>query len=259
MSDFLDVLAEDAKTTVSSGYYEQLPSTEPVSASLKRAILQSNSAAIIAEVKGASPSRGVIRQDFSPGQVAQAMVSGGAVGISVLTEPRHFQGSLNNIAEVRKSVHVPVLMKDVIVSPRQVEAASKLGANAVLLIQAMFDRGYCGFELPEMLAKAHSKGLEVLLEVHCMDEFVRACDAGADMLGINNRNLGTLKVDLNVTKKILTAGRPSGSVVVSESGIGSIGDVRFLKEVGADAFLVGSSIMSADCVEEKVREFVNAY
>ncbi len=259
MSDFLDVLAGDAITTVISGYYEQLQPAESVSSSLKGAILQSNSAAVIAEVKGASPSKGIIRQDFSPGQVARAMVSGGAVGISVLTEPRHFHGSLNNIIEVRKSVRVPVLMKDIIVSPQQVEAASKLGANAVLLIQTIFDRGYCDFELSEMVAKAHSKGLEVLLEVHCIDEFLRACESGADMLGVNNRNLCTLKVDLNVTREILTARRPSMSVVVSESGIGSVYDVRFLKEAGADAFLIGSSVMSASCVEEKVREFVNAY
>jgi indole-3-glycerol phosphate synthase len=258
MSDFLDVLAADAKTTVASGYYVQLPPAEPILASLRERILQSTSAAVIAEVKGASPSKGTIRQDFSPAQVAQAMVRGGAIGISVLTEPIHFSGSLRNIADVRRAVQVPVLMKDIIVSSQQVEAASKLGANAILLIQAVFDRGYCDFEISEMVTKAHSKGLEVLLETHSVDEFVRASRAGADLLGINNRNLGTLKVDLNVTKKVLAACQHGGKVVVSESGVTTPADVRFLREVGADAVLIGSSIMSADNVEAKVREFVNA-
>jgi indole-3-glycerol phosphate synthase len=258
MHDFLDLLAADAKATVDSGYYERGVLTKPVAASLKKAILNNRGGAVIAEVKGASPSRGKIRQDFSPAQIAQDMVQGGAIGVSVLTEPKYFKGSLSNIAEVRQSVNVPVLMKDIVVSPLQLEAASKLGANAVLLIQAVFDRGYCDSELPEMVAKAHSKNLEVLLEAHSAGEFVRAVQSEADLLGINNRNLCTLDVDLNVTKSILSQCQHTGRVIVSESGVTTPDDLRFLREFGADAFLIGSSIMSADNVEAKIREFVKA-
>jgi indole-3-glycerol phosphate synthase len=258
MTDFLDVLAQDAKNTIREGYYENLTSSKPVVGSLRGAILNSKAVAVIAEVKGASPSRGTIRQDFAPGNIADSMVSGGAVGISVLTEPKHFQGSLANIAKVRQAVNVPVLMKDIVVNPIQLDVASKVGANAVLLIQSLFDRGYCEFGVNEMITKAHSKNLEVLLETHDEAEFVRAVETEADLIGINNRNLAMLTVDLNVTKNVLAKCSSKGKVVVSESGISSTVDLRFLRECGARAFLIGSALMLADNVKEKVREFVNA-
>jgi indole-3-glycerol phosphate synthase len=133
-----------------------------------------------------------------------------------------------------------------------------MGANAVLLIKALFDRGYSDRTLDEMIAGAHVLGLEVLLEAHTATEFSSAVKTGADLVGINNRNLGTLKVDLNVTKKILSKNGPKGKLVISESGINTPTDIRFLRESGARAFLIGLAIMSADNVEEKVREFVNA-
>jgi indole-3-glycerol phosphate synthase len=258
MTDFLDVLAQDAKKTIREGYYENLTPSKPVAGSLRGAILNSKAVAVIAEVKGASPSRGTIRQDFVPGNIAVSMVSGGAVGISVLTEPKHFQGSLVNIAKVRQAVNVPVLMKDIVVNPIQLDVASKVGANAVLLIQSLFDRGYCEFGVNEMITKAHSKNLEVLLETHDEAEFVRAVETEADLIGINNRNLAMLTVDLNVTKNVLAKCSSKGKVVVSESGISSTVDLRFLRECGARAFLIGSALMLADNVKEKVREFVNA-
>lgn len=258
MHDFLDVLAVDAQATVESGYYERIVTVNATEESLKTAVLLNKGSAVITEVKAASPSRGLIRREFSPSQIAQSMVQGGAAAISVLTEPKHFNGSLDNMAAVRRYVHVPVLMKDIIVSPRQLDAASKLGANAVLLIQAVFDRGYCSIELTEMVAKAHSKGLEVLLETHGMAEFVRCAKTEADLLGINNRNLATLNVDLNVTKNVLRNCPHEGKLIVSESGVSTPADVKFLRECGADAFLVGSLVMAAENVEEKVRELVNA-
>jgi indole-3-glycerol phosphate synthase len=149
-------------------------------------------------------------------------------------------------------------MKDIIISPVQLEAAATVGADAVLLIKALFDRGYCKPGVDEMVVEAHSRGLEVLLEAHSEDEFHRALGSDADMVGINNRDLGTLKVDLNVTKKILEKNPGEGKIVVSESGITKADNVRFLRACGADAFLVGSAIMRADDVEAKVREFVHA-
>ena len=258
MLDFLDTLAIDAKATVREGYYGEVAASKKVQASLRASILHRKAMPVIAEVKGASPSRGVIMDKLEPGQVAHAMARGGAVGISVLTEPKHFNGALGNITEVRRNVNLPVLMKDIIVDPTQLNAASLIGANAVLLIQSVFDRGYCRCSLNEMVTKAHSKDLEVLLETHNLDEFVRAVKTDADLVGVNNRNLGTLKVDLDVTKRILASCPGSGKIAVSESGINTPTDLCFLWGCGAQAFLIGSSIMLADNVESKVREFVDA-
>ena len=258
MPDFLDKLAGDAKETVDSGYYEVAIQIVMARNSLKKAILKSARAHLITEIKAVSPSKGTIRTGFEAGQIAQAMERGGAVGISILTEPKHFKGSLGSLVETRRAVQLPVLMKDIIISSKQLEAASKAGASAVLLIQALFDRGYCECTIEEMITKAHSENLEVLLETHSLEEFRFAVQSDADLVGINNRNLGTLKVDLNVTKNIIANGETNGKIVVSESGVESPRDIRFLRECGANAFLVGSAIMLADDVEGKVRELVTA-
>ncbi|MCW4009348.1 MAG: indole-3-glycerol-phosphate synthase [Candidatus Bathyarchaeota archaeon] len=262
MPDFLDTLAADAKATVASGYYTAPKKAVVCPASLSAAISECSKAPIIAEVKAASPSAGTIRKSLEPERLAQAMARAGAVGISVLTEPKHFQGSLSNLCRVREAVELPILMKDIIVSPLQLSAASRMGANVVLLIQALFDRGYCQETLSSMIADAHARKLEVLLETHNADEFSRAVTSNADLVGINNRDLGTLKVDLKVTQSILKRNQPVDAnvkPVVSESGVLAAADVRFLRKCGAQAFLVGSAVMLADNVEAKVRELVNAY
>jgi len=258
MPDFLDVLARDAKATIEKGYYEHLDEVIAAPVSLRKVILQSQYVPVIAEIKGASPSAGVIRRDFEAERIALGMARGGATGISVLTEPEHFNGSLSNLAKVRKAVKLPILMKDIIISPLQLDVAARIGANAVLLIQALFDRGYGDLGVHEMIEEAHSKQLEVLLEVHDEGEFQRASESDADLVGINNRNLGTLEVDLNVTKRILERKLVNGKIVVSESGIHTAADIHFLSGCGAKAFLIGSAIMSADDVESKVREFTLA-
>ena len=258
MADFLDTLAQSARTTIDSGYYETLNEPVTSSISLKQAILEAENAPVITEIKAASPSAGTIREHIQASSVAESMEKGEAVGISVLTEPKHFNGSLRSLAEARRTVKLPILMKDIILSPVQLDAASKAGANVALLIEALFDRGYCECSVHEMIARAHSTGLEVLLEAHTSDEFRSAVRTHADLVGINNRNLATLKVDLNVTKAILESNRAEGKVVVSESGINTATDLRFLRECGAQAFLIGSAVMLADNVEAKVREFVLA-
>jgi indole-3-glycerol phosphate synthase len=169
----------------------------------------------------------------------------------------HFNGSLETLAETRKAVKIPILMKDIIVSPLQIAIASKMGANAVLLIKALFDRGYTQKSLDEMILGAHLLGLEVLLEAHKASEFASALKTDADLIGINNRDLTTLKVDLNVTKNILAKNMAKGKLVVTESGIKTPADISFLRESGASAFLVGSAIMLAENVEEKVKELAN--
>ncbi|MDH5390403.1 MAG: indole-3-glycerol-phosphate synthase [Candidatus Bathyarchaeota archaeon] len=258
MADFLDLLARDAKETINKGYYEVPTQISTSSISLKKAILKSKKIPIITEIKAASPSLGTIRKNFDSEEVAGDMENGGAVGISVLTEPKHFKGSLISLTKVRKAVKLPILMKDIIISPTQLETASKIGANAVLLIEALFERKYCEYDVHEMIAQAQSKNLEVLLESHNEDEFQSAINSNADLIGINNRNLGTLKVDLEVTKRILEKNGAHGKIVVSESGIKTLTDLRFLHECGAHAFLIGSAIMMAGNIEKKVKEFVMA-
>jgi indole-3-glycerol phosphate synthase len=256
MLDFLDVLARDAKETIRSGYYQVPTQTRTAPISLKKAILKSKTVPVIAEIKAASPSAGVIRTNVKAAGVARAMERGGAVGISVLTEPTHFQGSLTSLAEARKAVKLPILMKDIILSPVQVEVAPKVGANAVLLIQALFERKHCECGIKEMIAEAHSRNLEVLLETHNEDEFRFAVETDADLVGINNRDLGTLKVDLNVTKHILENNDAKGKIVVGESGVITLADLCFLRACGANAVLIGSAMMQAGNVEAKVKEFV---
>jgi indole-3-glycerol phosphate synthase len=259
MPDYLDTLARDAKETVAQGYYAASTQGSASSVSLRRAITESRRNAVITEVKAGSPSRGTIKADFDPAEVARAMEKGGAIGISVLTEPKHFGGSLGYLAKVREAVRLPILMKDITVDPIQLETASRIGANVILLIEAVFERGYCELSLDEMITQAHAKRLEVLLETHNENEYQHAIDANADLVGINNRDLRTLKVDLGITEKILAKHESKGKVVVSESGVMTPADMLFLRGCGAQAFLIGSSVMMAENIEQKVKEFVTAH
>jgi len=258
MADFLDVLARGVKETIDNGYYKLQIQTTTAHVSLKKAIIESKTVPVITEIKAASPSVGTIRKNLEAGKLAKAMEKGGAIGISVLTEPKYFKGSLNSLIEARKAVKLPILMKDIIISPTQLEVASKIGANAVLLIQGLFDRGHCECDANEMIMKAHSKNLEVLLETHNEDEFLSAVNSEADLIGINNRDLGTLRINLDVSRRILRNSDAKGKIVVSESGINTIADLRSLRECGAHAFLIGSAIMLSNNIEEKVKEFVQA-
>lgn len=258
MADFLDELAHSAMERIKNGYYDVAIQVPTSSVSLKRKILASEHISIIAEIKAASPSSGIIRKKVNPENIAIAMENGGAIGISVLTEPEHFRGSLAYLTEVRRAVKLPLLMKDVVISPIQLKAASKTGANAILLIGALFERGCCECDVHDMIAQARVMNLEVLLETHSEEEFSSALNTSADLIGINNRDLKTLKVDLETTKRILKKVDPEGRVVVSESGIKTPGDVHYLKECGVHAFLIGSSIMMATDIEKRVKEFAMA-
>ena len=137
MADFLDTLAQSAKATISSGYYEAITETATADVSLKKAILETKNAPVITEIKAASPSAGTIRENVEARSIAESMEKGGAVGISILTEPKHFNGSLRSLVEARRAVKLPILMKDIILSPAQLDTASKLGANVALLIKAL--------------------------------------------------------------------------------------------------------------------------
>jgi indole-3-glycerol phosphate synthase len=186
------------------------------------------------------------------------MKKGGAVGISVLTEPKHFGGSFEILSMVREVLDLPILMKDFIISPVQIEAAEKMGANAILLIKSIFDRKLSDFSLNNMIKMAKSKSMEVLLEVHNEAEFLSSLKTEAEMIGINNRDLSNLNTSFDAIKRILNVTGNGGRIIVSESGIKSPEDIRLLRSFGAHAFLVGTSIMVAKDVESKVREFVEA-
>jgi indole-3-glycerol phosphate synthase len=259
MADFLDVLARDAKETINEGYYELSAQRIFPFVSLRKAIIESDKNAVITEVKAASPSRGTIKNNFKPDEVARAMEKGGAIGISVLTEPKHFGGSLDYLTMVRKAVKLPLLMKDIIINPIQLETASKIGANAVLLIEALFDREYIECGIDEMIAEAHTRNLEVLLETHNEKEFQFANISDADLIGINNRDLRTLEVDIGITERILKGHCTHKKIVISESGIMETADLLFLRSCGAQAFLIGSKVMMADNIQRKVEEFVAAH
>jgi len=257
MGDLLDRFAQDAKRRVNEGYYD-VEETISNTRSLKEAILECKRVPIITEVKAASPSLRVIKESIDVAKVALAMQSGGSTGISVLTEPDYFHGSIDYFVKVRRQVGLPLLMKDFIVSFAQVDAASRIGANAVLLIKTLFDRDCCESDVNTMIEYVHSKKLEVLLESHSPGEFSSALDTDADLVGINNRDLRTLKVDLKTTREIMENSSTKGKIVVSESGVENASDICYLLKYGVRAFLVGSSIMSSSDVEEKVRELVNS-
>lgn len=222
-------------------------------ASLAGAIRSRNgSTAVIAEIKCASPSRGVIRRNVDIPMMARALSGAGCAAISVLTEPYWFGGSLGDIAQVKEAVTVPVLRKDFIIDIKQVEETRAFGADAVLLIAAVLrDR------LPEFVDASFDTGLEPLVEVHNDDEVKRALLTRAAIIGINHRNLATLAIDRSSTRTLSGAIRSSGRLVVSESGMRSADDVRALKPY-CDAFLIGSSIMSHQHPSKKLEEFVCA-
>ena len=213
-------------------------------------------ATLITEIKFSSPSLGKIRTLSDPVSIAKSMIAGGAKALSVLTQPNLFNGSPDYFIQVRKAVNVPMLMKDIIVDKIQIDAAEKMGADYMLLIQSLFDQNYLE-DIEEFISYGHEKGLCILLEAHTKAEFENALKTDADLVGINNRNLDTLELNLETTKEILD-GFDKSRPILSESGIESPEDIQFLKKHGADAFLVGSSLMKSENIEENVKKLVTA-
>ncbi len=197
---------------------------------------------IVAELKSRSPSRGVIRADFDPVSCAKAYFEGGAAAISVLTDSHYFGGELATLEIVRRAVPLPLLRKDFVVDSYQIDEARVAGADAVLLIVAGFPGSDSAAEIRRLRDRADHLGLDALVEVHDDREFDIAIECGANLIGVNNRDLGTFEVDLKISERL--AGRaPDGVVVVAESGIFTAEDVARLESAGADAFLVGEALM----------------
>jgi indole-3-glycerol phosphate synthase len=197
---------------------------------------------VIAEAKRRSPSRGILRDDYDPAAIARAYEASGAAAVSVLTEPTFFDGSLDHLRAVRAAVSLPILRKDFVVTPFQIEEAAASGADAVLLIAAALGAP----ELTTLLAAARTGGLDALVEVHDRAELDRALESGAAIVGVNSRNLRTLDVDVRVFDA-LAPHLPDGVVAVAESGLKAGADVARLRSLRYDAFLIGERFMgSAD-------------
>lgn len=202
---------------------------------------------VVAEIKPTSPTTAGTRDD-DPVALAEGMVAGGAAALSVLTEPAHFGGSVDVLDRVREAVDVPVLRKDFVVAESQLDAVE---SDVVLLIAR-----FVGDDLPDLLAAARERGFQVLVEVHDREELEAALDAGATTIGVNNRDLAELVVDLGTFESVAPH-VPDDVTLIAESGIGSPEDVRRMRTAGADALLVGSAIMDGD-VEANTRALTRA-
>jgi indole-3-glycerol phosphate synthase len=206
---------------------------------------------IIAEIKKASPSKGLIRADFDPVQIAQDYAAHGASAISVLTEERYFQGSLDYLEQIHEAVSLPLLRKDFMLDPYQIVEAKSYGADAVLLITAMLDLGL----MRELREQADALSLDALVEVHTERELESALGAGARLIGINNRDLKTFEVDLTTTERVAPR-VPSGALAVCESGIDSVEQIRRMEKFGVHAFLIGESLMRATQPGQRLAELL---
>ncbi|MFZ5644149.1 MAG: indole-3-glycerol phosphate synthase TrpC [Bacillota bacterium] len=222
----------------------------PPARSLSRSLKQSGKVTLLAEIKGASPSKGTIRKNFNPSDVARIYAENGAAAISVLTDEKFFSGRPEYLTEVRKATELPVLRKDFIIDPIQIYQARLLGADAVLLICSALSSK----DLGSLMKAAEESGLEALVEVHDEYELDSAIKAGAINIGINNRDLRTFVTDINTTIKLSKKLGNSSTVLVSESGIKSRADIEMLKEHGVSAVLVGEALMAAADIAGKVRE-----
>jgi indole-3-glycerol phosphate synthase len=207
---------------------------------------------LIAEVKKASPSRGVICSDFDPVKIARTYAENGASAISVLTETRHFQGSMNYLRDIKSALGSrcpPLLRKDFITDPYQVYQSRAYGADSLLLIVAILTPG----KLETLLELSHGLGMKCLVEVHDEAEVGVAIKSNAGIIGINNRDLTTFRVDLTTTGRLRPL-IPAGRIVVSESGIKDRNDVEMLKEWGVNAVLIGEALMSAPDIAARMKE-----
>ncbi|MEE2754515.1 MAG: indole-3-glycerol phosphate synthase TrpC [Candidatus Latescibacterota bacterium] len=212
-------------------------------------LAEGDEVSIIAEIKKASPSKGLIREDFNPVEIGKIYEANGACGISVLTDEKYFQGADSFLADVHQNIDLPLLRKDFTVDSYQIYEARAIGASAVLLIVAALTPN----ELSSFISVSRKVDVDALVEVHTAEEAKIAVDAGADFFGINNRDLKTFTTDLAVTEGVIPE-LPRDALVVSESGIHTRADVERVRDAGADAILVGESLMKEADIGAKLCE-----
>ena len=244
-------IAERRQTVSLAELYERAERSSPTRGFLKamQEKIQQGEAAVIAEIKKASPSKGVLREDFQPVDIAQSYEQGGAACLSILTDADFFQGSEIYLQRARAACLLPVIRKDFIVDEYQVAEARAIGADCILLIASALD----DVQMQELHAQSLALGMDVLVEVHDAEELERAILLDANMIGVNNRNLRTFETSLQTTLDLLPQ-VPLGTLLVTESGIHLPEDVALMRENNVNAFLVGEAFMRADEPGEKLRE-----
>lgn len=261
---FLYRLADNSYRALDDGAYDL--NTSDIKShdilDLRKRIISCPYVPIIGEIKYSSPSHGVLLDEkFSPSYLAETMTESGAIAISVLTQPYEFHGSIHHISTIRHKINAPILMKDIVVSDVQINTARKIGADSILFIKSVFDNNLAEGDLENYLDYANRIGLKAVVEVHTEMEFAEALklvEGSNNILGINNRNLDTLEVDTSVTTEILKKQSKGKSVVISESGISDSQTIRELRKVGADGFLVGTSLVQSSDIGHKLGELTQA-
>jgi indole-3-glycerol phosphate synthase len=262
--NYLNKLAQNSYKAIDAGVYsgESPDYSSHSQLSLKRSILSCAHTPLITEIKFASPSRGTIHNqdpsDSSLKGIATTMVDAGAIALSIVTQPYLFNGSPDYLSAIRKTVAVPILMKDIVVSDVQIDSAKRVGADCVLLIKSIFDNNLAEGSIEKFADYANRKGLQVIFEAHREQEYKEVLklirDPKQNLIGINNRDLESLNVDIGTTLDLLKRYNKLTNTVISESGISRPEDIQQLKRGGADAFLIGTSIMESEDIRSKITD-----
>lgn len=255
-SRLVEILEEKRKEVfnLKKGGVRRSPEEEiPHIRDFRRAISNRQRLNLIAEIKFASPSAGSIREKTDPAAIGRIYEEAGVAAISLLTDKKFFSGDIKDLLPLRRATSLPVLRKDFIIDACQVEESRLFGADAILLISSILSRETLG----ELLHACEESGLAALTEVHNEEDLERALDSGAEIIGINNRDLNTFEVKLDRTLKLAPM-IPKDRIIVSESGIHHGSDIRSLKGLGIQAVLVGSALMASDALAEKTKELVDA-
>lgn len=255
--DFLKKIVEEKKVSLKENK-KKFPQKEleeksrkpRLKRSFKKALVNAQRISLIAEIKQASPSKGIIRKDFNPADIALVYQDAGADAISVLTEKIYFKGELSHIEEVRKKVKLPILRKDFIIEAYQIYESCVAGADAILLISEILSKS----QISEFLSLAKTLDLDCLVEATSETELNKILKTEAQIIGINNRDLRSFKVDLEISKKLVPL-IPGGKIIVSESGIKEADDLNSLKDLGVNAVLIGEALLKAEDAAVKIRQF----
>lgn len=256
--NILDTILEHKKTEVEEqkkfctqaelqNKIKDLPQTKSFLDTLKKS-KENGKIALIAEVKKASPSKGVIKEDFNHLEIAKTYEKAGASAISVLTDEKFFQGSIQYLKDIKNIVKIPVLRKDFIIDEYQIYQTREMGADIILLIAAALEKQ----QLKDFYSISKEFSLDILLEVHDQSEFDFAMEINADIIGINNRNLKTFEISLNNTIGLIKDKKLDNSYIISESGIQTPEDVKLLRSYGVNGILVGESLMKSTNVEKEI-------